>query len=60
MALTRPALLAVCEGVYPLQATGSLGDSGIRKLRFARRVDAGDGFVRSAVAYGATRKGERP
>ena len=85
-----------CNGVYPVQATGSLGDERIRKLlfaldprarslrlvfrdgtratlrarraprrlrmpvRFAWRVDAGEGFVRKAVAYGAKRGGRRP
>jgi hypothetical protein len=85
-----------CNGVYPVQATGSLGDQRIRKLlfaldprarrvklvfreatratlrthgaprrlrlpvRFAWQVDAGDGFVRRAVAYGGKRKGRRP
>lgn len=85
-----------CNGVYPVQSTGSLGDSKIRKLlfaldprartlrivfrdgtraslrthraptalrlpvRFAWQVDAGESFVRTAVAYGAKRKGKRP
>jgi hypothetical protein len=85
-----------CDGVYAVQATGSLGDQRIRKLlfaldprarslklvfkdgtratlrthraprrlrlpvRFAWQVDAGESFVRRAVAYGAKRKGRRP
>ncbi len=85
-----------CNGVYPVQTTGSLGDEKIRKLlfaldprarslrvvfrdgtratlrthrapkglrlpvRFAWQVDAGESFARSAVAYGAKRKGRRP
>jgi hypothetical protein len=84
-----------CNGVYAVQATGSLGDQRIRKLlfavdprarslrlvfrdgsrkrlrtrraprrlrrpvRFAWQVDAGDGFVKRAVAYGAKRGGGR-
>jgi hypothetical protein len=84
-----------CDGVYPVQATGSSGDSKIRKLlfavdprarslrlvfrdgaratlrthrapralrlpvRFAWQVDAGESFVRKAVAYGPKRGGRR-